>query len=817
MNAGKDVDPDIVSWCRDCAPDMDAEIMHIYPKSTDNIKKVRYFAVKDYERALYYPQGEFVGELGGGIYEIEKEAQIKGTEIIWFDTSINEISWGFPATNGIPTMDGLMVGLFGDIKLRVSNVRTFYQDVVGGGNEWNLQDLKDWIKNLLQTSLRDIFKKYEINQILREDRERVIYQVTAKVTEEFSQYGLDLVSFNVLGIKTPDGANFASLQAIGTDRNTQNPVPFPEMLNKKFNEFRGKMRDQFQIIGDRLKSIFLITTASNNELFNKAINRANEHVARAKEAFAAGNYPKSRGAWEKAEQEFQKALKVAPSEVEKNKLQQNIVSTKINECNTFLENANQVGKQGQTLQQNTELAKATEKFENAIQLNLQALEFITKNSKISFPVKRTLVLQKNKTYALKLQQLAIEEKCIGAERKLEVAIRTQNDPNFTTEGIAAISEALKILNEAKMDAQKIPELAELEDKIHQKMIGARQTQQKLQEKLDSLLSLVPTTPITPLDDGETIGTEKQNTTKPGTSPKRAGKTEKSFKISREYEFVGGQVRFKFSLLNKTGEVLTDIAIMFRIPDALKWVTHEPNYERKGDTLIIPKLGLGEKKAVSLYLEPLNCLKSPLNASITFFDGKNRPQAVAMDPKEIEVTCPIFFTREDANLARVRNLRDNAAHKDLKLLPILDTKKLEEFFTTALDVIGKYDVKLISQEFSLDKKTGEAWFYGITKVEKQKIVIAVRLAGDKQVLEVEVSGDDQEKNTAFLAEIEGQMRRSLETEQALPTDLQFYDIRTSILLGTCPYCGANIPMESIQDFKDGNSIQCIFCDTKIFPN
>ena len=106
MNDSKDSDPDIVSWQRDRASGRDAEIMFIYPKSSDNIKKVRYFAVKDYERALYYPQGESAGEFSGGIYEIEKDAHVKGTEIIWFDISINEIQWGFPAANGIPTMDG---------------------------------------------------------------------------------------------------------------------------------------------------------------------------------------------------------------------------------------------------------------------------------------------------------------------------------------------------------------------------------------------------------------------------------------------------------------------------------------------------------------------------------------------------------------------------------------------------------------------------------------------------------------------------------------------------------------------------------------
>ena len=81
-----------------------------------------------------------------------------------------------------------------------------------------------------------------------------------------------------------------------------------------------------------------------------------------------------------------------------------------------------------------------------------------------------------------------------------------------------------------------------------------------------------------------------------------------------------------------------------------------------------------------------------------------------------------------------------------------------------------------------------------------MVIVVRLSGNKQVLEVEVAGDDQEKSTAFLAELEGQLRQDLQTEQMLHADVQFYDIRTSVLLGTCPFCGAYIPMEAILSFQ-----------------
>ena len=177
-------------------------------------------------------------------------------------------------------------------------------------------------------------------------------------------------------------------------------------------------------------------------------------------------------------------------------------------------------------------------------LTSRSLDFVEKNPKISFPVKQQLVLQKNKTYALKLQQLDIEEKCTSAKAKLDVVARVQNDVNLIPEGITAISDALKILSAAKNDAQNIPELAELVDFIHQKMIRARQSQQQLQDKLDSLLSLVPTTSVTIVDE-DLMDSTKANPVKSVTHTKRAGKVDNPLKIAREYELVGGQVRFKF--------------------------------------------------------------------------------------------------------------------------------------------------------------------------------------------------------------------------------------------------------------------------------
>ncbi|MFX1393803.1 MAG: SPFH domain-containing protein [Promethearchaeota archaeon] len=200
----KDSNPEIIAWQRNFKGNSEDPLLFYFPQAGDSFKNKKFFAVKDYEKALFYDKGELVDILGGGIYELNKDARIKGTEIVWIDISLLEIPWGVPKRFGIPTKDGCMVGLHGDLKLRINDVKTFYNDIVSGKKEWNIKNLKDWIITLITTSLRDIFKKYSVTSILREERERIINLITSKMTEEFVRYGLELVTFNLIGIKTDE-------------------------------------------------------------------------------------------------------------------------------------------------------------------------------------------------------------------------------------------------------------------------------------------------------------------------------------------------------------------------------------------------------------------------------------------------------------------------------------------------------------------------------------------------------------------------------------------------------------------------------------
>ncbi len=224
----KDLDPKIISWER---RDMGNEtpLIYIYPQPGDDIKQKKYFAVKDYERALFYSKGKMLGVLGGGIFEIDKKAKIKGTEIVWIDTSILEITWGVPQSNGIPTKDGHIIGLHGDLKLRINEVKTFYSDIIAGKKTWVIKDLRNWITSLLQTSMRDIFKKYDAKNVILEERERVINLIISKITDEFIRYGLELETFNLIGIQVPEGAE----SLYRTDREKSLMAGEIELLKKK--------------------------------------------------------------------------------------------------------------------------------------------------------------------------------------------------------------------------------------------------------------------------------------------------------------------------------------------------------------------------------------------------------------------------------------------------------------------------------------------------------------------------------------------------------------------------------------------------------
>lgn len=248
---------------------------------------------------------------------------------------------------------------------------------------------------------------------------------------------------------------------------------------------------------------------------------------------------------------------------------------------------------------------------------------------------------------------------------------------------------------------------------------------------------------------------------------------------------------------------------FKIPEALKWIGHEPDYKRKGDSVIIPKLNPKEKKAISLYLEPINCMEGDIRATISYTDAHNRLHTAIMKDKTINIACPIFFTTEDANPARVKSLYRSLTNKDRKRLP-LPSGNLTEIFSIIQSAIGSHDIKLISKEFSLEEKIGELVYYGVTKVKQNSMVIKAFLDEKQKVIEFEVAGNNEDSITSLLAEIQNQLRTSFKENGLIKNENVFMEMKTSVILRICPHCGSEIKSDDQIKYKNGEDICCEWC-------
>ncbi len=534
--------------------------------------------------------------------------------------------------------------------------------------------------------------------------------------------------------------------------------------------------------------------------FEYLISKSKTLIEEANKNYSKSTYEVAINNWNEAIKNYQLALQKAPSEEIVLKIKRNQKDLNKNICNAHIKN----GKNFETIASKSHKVQNLEDAEKKwIFAKTSYQKAIEKIKSEGFTIDFESLKSKISSIDLYLLQIEIEKICLSADKKVERTRSLQNTDlnraNKTSE------ESYELYSNALFKAKKYPQFNELLEIIKNKMNNVRVLQDQIKEKLDEMYDI--TTPATKIiidDVSEEISPKI-------TTILKSEKRESALIITREYELKGGQIRFKIGLENNTSSPLTNFKINFDIPISLKWIFHEPiEYNRRGDTIYISKLGLHEKKSISLWLEPTQCLKSPVNATISFHDAKDKPQAITMNPKEISIECPLFFTESEANLAKVKSRHRSLKHCDRKLFPIIDLGKLYLIYLSVLDALGKHHIKLVYKEFSEKDKFGEAWYYGITKVKNNQIIIHFLLNGDNHTLELETSGDSEQQITALLAEVGNDIRRELKNKKLITSGEQFYDIKISIFSNKCPYCGGKIPPELVEKYRCGDSINCLYC-------
>ncbi|MHA1169182.1 MAG: SPFH domain-containing protein, partial [Candidatus Hodarchaeales archaeon] len=165
-------------------------------------KKVGGFVVRDYEMAVILQNGKYVGDLGAGMYKLEKKMKAPGCEIIWMSKQEFKILWG---TGNVYTLDNIMVGGFGVVNVRIHSPRDFVSNLLPGARKELMQgvNLEKWIKETIIESINQAMAQFSVEELVR-DRTGLEDMIKNNLEGNFDRWGLEFLSCNVGGVKIPE-------------------------------------------------------------------------------------------------------------------------------------------------------------------------------------------------------------------------------------------------------------------------------------------------------------------------------------------------------------------------------------------------------------------------------------------------------------------------------------------------------------------------------------------------------------------------------------------------------------------------------------
>jgi predicted GH43/DUF377 family glycosyl hydrolase len=237
------------------------------------------------------------------------------------------------------------------------------------------------------------------------------------------------------------------------------------------------------------------------------------------------------------------------------------------------------------------------------------------------------------------------------------------------------------------------------------------------------------------------------------------------KMLSEVEFFQGFVRLKVAVRNDTKMVITNVATdIVYDSNVLRVDRIQPEYPMSGTKVTLGTIGPREKKTVAYYLDPLICQESDIDGTTAFKDAEGAFGTVTMKRRRADIVCPIFFTEENANTAMLkRMIHEELKESDSKLFTIPKMLVSPEAFALGKEVIRGHDVRFV-REFIEDDEghpyRAEAWYYGVTKVKKDKMVIRTSIWEDRKTIEFFVAAGRMESITGLLAELGQNLNKAL---------------------------------------------------------
>jgi hypothetical protein len=244
------------------------------------------------------------------------------------------------------------------------------------------------------------------------------------------------------------------------------------------------------------------------------------------------------------------------------------------------------------------------------------------------------------------------------------------------------------------------------------------------------------------------------------------------------EFFRGYVKVKMEVHNDLDNVITDAMVKIIVKqDALRigWV-EPPAYTLSGDSIVIGNVQPGETIALNLFLDPLVCTGSFVDATLAFKDAKGDLYSIVMNRRKAEVVCPTFHTDEEINVAVLRKMITEFQQHDTKIYTLPEGLWSEEAFKMGMSVIEAHNVRLV-REFTetTPSYAAEAWYFGKTQIKKEQVVMRISVSREHNSLEFFVGSSDLPAITGLLAEFGHELNRRLKNKGLIQQNIKHLDL------------------------------------------
>jgi regulator of protease activity HflC (stomatin/prohibitin superfamily) len=199
-------------------------------------ERISAFIVKAYESAIMLQLGKFIGVIPEGLWEIEKEFQYTGTEIIWVDKTEFKTRWGLA---DIYLKDNVKIGAHGSLVVKISDPKNFVLNVVSDKQMVERAQVDKFIFEHVAQTYKDVLGEFSINDVTK-NRDLIKQKVNAKLYDLLSHWGIELTNLEIEGLKLPEEFEEIGQIAIKSSLEKRKVVSERDLMKEEIETIRIK-------------------------------------------------------------------------------------------------------------------------------------------------------------------------------------------------------------------------------------------------------------------------------------------------------------------------------------------------------------------------------------------------------------------------------------------------------------------------------------------------------------------------------------------------------------------------------------------------